>query len=207
MNTKQLASKILQHRGSSSLIIPGNLVAEIGNEGLKEALDRRWVEPDQETGYLRMSLQQSVIEQMREIAEGKCDTCKCDPCECCEKCCKHPCCCQEEGLGARQFMDTHTHRHQYETFVAPPAYGSGQPAQAPAARVEPTTNTNRSPEPMVGEDVIIADEGKSYQAKIASKNQDGTFKLSFGPQRPAKERMFRKEEIQRVKPGDVQLVK
>lgn len=207
MNPKQLASKILQHRSSSSLIVPGTLVAEIGNEGLKEALDRRWLEPDHETGFLRMSLQQTVIEQMREAAEGKCETCECDPCECCEKCCKHPCCCQEEGQGSRQYTDTHTHRHQFETFTAPPAYGSGQGARPPGPRVTPEVDTGRAPEPIVGEDVIIADEGKSYQAKIASKNQDGTFKLSFGPQRPAKERMFRKEEIQRVKPGDVQLVR
>lgn len=209
MTPKQLATKILQYRNSSSLIVPGILHAELGPDAMKEALARRWVEADLDTGYLRLSSQYTTLDQMRQLVEAKCDNCKCEPCECCENCGKHPCVCKkEESKGTRSFMDAHIIRSQQEAFVGTPAYGSGQPAQPPAPRVAPQVDANRSQEPMVGEDVIIADEGRSYPAKIASKNPDGTFKLSFGPNKPLRQdRMFRKEEIQRVKPGDVQLVK
>ena len=87
---------------------------------------------------------------------------------------------------------------------------SGQP-ERPAATIQPNpqpnVDANRNEDAMVGEDVIVASEGKSYQAKIKSRNTDGTYELSFGVNRPPENRRYRKEEIQRVQPGDVQLVK
>jgi len=213
MNAKQLATAILQYRNSSSLVIPGTMRADVGPEAMQDALDRRWVEPDHDSGYLKLSSQQSKIEEMRALAEGKCETCSCDPCKCCEKCCKHPCVCDKsESQDSRPFMTAHLARHQVEAFNAPAAYGSGQPQKPVGPVVQPaaqpaSAGPNRSEDPMVGEDVVIADEGRSYSAKVSEKNPDGTFKLSFGPNRPARERTFRKEEIQRVKPGDVQLTK
>jgi hypothetical protein len=207
MTDKQLASKILQYRTSSSLIVPGTLFVQIGSDAMKEALDRRWVEPDMDTGYLRLASSQSKIEEMQALAEGKCDNCKCDPCECCEKCGKHPCACpKSEDLSTRNLMTAHTNRHVLE-YTSPPGYASGQGERGAAVTpINPQPlSAPRAVDPVIGEDVIIADEGKSYQAKIASKNQDGTFKLSFGPNRPAKDRFYRKEEFQRADPGNVQV--
>ena len=211
MTDKQLASKILQYRGASSLIIPGTLFADIGPDAMKEALDRRWVEADLDTGYLKLSSNQGKIEEMQTLAEGKCDTCQCEPCECCEKCGKHPCTCEKcESLGARALATAHTARRLNE-YTTPPGYASGQGERGAGTSIQPQINTaaatSRAPEPLIGEDVIIADEGKSYQAKVAAQNNDGTFKLSFGPNRPVKDRFYRKEEFQRVQPGDVQVQK
>ena len=208
MNIKTLASSLLKHRGTTSLVVTSDLLNRVGAEGMQEALNRRWLEADTETGYLRLSLHQGMLEQMREAAEGACATCACDPCECCEQCHKHPCCCPAQESTSRAFAESHAQRHTCEAYGAPPAYGSGQPAQpAGTPTAQPAPAPGHAEEPTVGEDVIIADEGKSYQAKVSAKNTDGTYKLSFGPNRPARERMFRKEEIQRVQPGNVQLAK
>jgi hypothetical protein len=208
MTEQQLAAKILQYRRSSSLIVPGTLRADIGPDAMKEALDKRWLEADTDTGFLKLSDNMGTIQKLQALADSQCETCKCCPCECCEKCGKHPCACtKQENMAWRTLTTAHTTRHLHE-YTVPPGYGSGQGERGAGTTVQPQTSTaaiSRAPEPAIGEDVVIADEGKSYQGKIASKNNDGTFKLSFGPNRPVKDRFYRKEEFQRVQPGDVKV--
>jgi hypothetical protein len=142
---------------------------------------------------------------MQRLAEERCGCCDCEPCECCEKCGKRPCCCPKgEGLDPRAMLTQHTTRHVFE-YTVPPGYGSGQgeKPQGPMIQPDPQTTAGHNIDYMVGEDVVIADEGKSYQAKVKAKRQDGTLELSFGPNKPVKDRFYRKEEIQRIKPGNV----
>jgi hypothetical protein len=50
-------------------------------------------------------------------------------------------------------------------------------------------------DPDVGDEVVVADQGKTYQASVAGRNADGSFKLSFsGTAKPARD-SFRKEEM------------
>lgn len=54
----------------------------------------------------------------------------------------------------------------------------------------------------VGGEVLVADAGQTYQAKVASRNSDGTYTLSFGDKKPANVgRRYRREELNHVKPG------
>lgn len=91
-------------------------------------------------------------------------------------------------------------------FAAP---GSGQPdpqassqgvqPDPKAPRLTPKTNpTGSSSDYTVGEDVVIAQEGKTFQAKVSARNQDGTYSLTFGGLRPASNRNYRREEISRI---------
>lgn len=201
-----LAKKILEFRNAVGLLLPGNLVSQLGEDGLREALRRTWLEADTETGFLKISGRQAMIEEMLQESCGECQNCKKDPCECCERCGHHPCTCETVANESRNLVTEHTKRRLYE-YVNPPGPGSGQPERGTGQIVQPQIDKTRSEEPVIGEDVVIADEGKSYQAKVASRNPDGSYKLSFGPNRPARERTFRKEEIQRVQPGDVSVSK
>lgn len=212
MTAKQLATKVLQYRGSSSLIVPGTLYADIGPEAMQDALNRRWVEADTETGYLRLSMAQGTIEEMQRLAENKCEKCSCDPCECCEKCGKHPCECPKgESLDPRTLLTAHTQRTVFE-YTVPPAYGSGQPekGQGPVVQMDPSlqNDPNRNAPFAGGEEVLWTDENKNtYQAKVKTVNRDGTYELSFGPNKPSQQRFVRKEELTRFKkPGNVTTV-
>jgi len=82
------------------------------------------------------------------------------------------------------------------------APGSGQPprpavAKSPMDRPNLRATSDYAP----NEDVVVrvAEEGnKAYQAKVANQMGDGTYKLTFGPNKPAISRNFRREEIQRL---------
>lgn len=197
MTAKTLATKLLGFRSSSSLMVPGQLCAELGEEAMREALDRGWIEPNYDTGYLQLSGSAGRLQEMRELAEKCCEKCKKEPCEC------EPCPPQEES-ASRDFIVRHAHRHEStyglgSNAPASGAIGSGQPTRATQPPPRPPMSSNpQQQEYLVGEDVVVADEGKSYQAKVASKNPDGTYKLSFGPNRPVtQDRVYRREELQR----------
>lgn len=115
----------------------------------------------------------------------------------------------QQESSYRSFAMGHSRRSLSEAFgvglssgSSLPAPGSGQTRQ-PGAMPPPEQPNMGNPgqDYTVGEDVIIADEGKSYQAKVSSRNPDGTYKLTFGPNRPLnQERTFRREELQRIQP-------
>jgi hypothetical protein len=56
--------------------------------------------------------------------------------------------------------------------------------------------------PEIGDDVTIAEGGKSYTAKVAKVNPDGSFGLSFDPAQrpPATKESYQPAEFQVVKP-------
>jgi len=50
-------------------------------------------------------------------------------------------------------------------------------------------------DPDVGDEVVVADQGKTYQASVSGRNADGSFKLSFsGADKPTRD-SYRKEEM------------
>lgn len=201
MSPKQLATKLLGFRSSSSLLVPGQLCADLGEEAMREALSRGWIEPNHDTGFLQLSAMAGRLQEMVQLSEKACEKCGKGDCECGPK--------QEESQQSgvrRGYAMHHAHRHEStyglgsnaSTSGAP---GSGQPARAAVPPPRPPMAPNTQQDYMVGEDVMIADEGKSYQAKIASKNPDGTYRLSFGPNRPVtQDRAYRREEMQKIRP-------
>lgn len=174
-------------------MVPGAITAEIGSEAVQDALSRGWVRPDTDTGFLCLTDQQSQLIEMRELAGQPEPEAK-----------------KQETVesASRSFVMNHSVRNVTEAFgvgLASGTSGIGAPGSGQTRGVAPV-QTPTSPQAnkpgqdyIVGEDVMIADEGKSYQAKIQSKNPDGTYRLTFGPNRPTKQdRMFRREEMQRI---------
>lgn len=214
MNDKILAHKILQFRNSTSLMIPSRLAAEIGAAGLQDALARSWVRPDTDTGYLVLTDQTSLIQEMAALADAKCKNCEQDDCPGCDK--KHEVTTKEESAAHNPAVH-HATRRVTEMFgtggnsTGGGAPGSGQPPRAAGSPVPVTTPTAPTSSAaagttdyVIGDPVVIAEEGRVYHAKVGSRNQDGTYTLSFGPERPATTRAYKREEIQRTnaKPGE-----
>lgn len=196
MSPNKLAHKLLQFRSSTSLMMPGQLQAEIGSEGLQDALQRAWLVPDMETGFLSLTDQATQLHEMRELAETP---------DVEEKTAKAP---QNESRAAA--MNHSSRLVEYLPLglsgsdTSGGAPGSGQPERPPTSTMPPTPTapTNPSQDYAVGQDVIVASEGKAYQAKVQSKNGDGTYRLSFGPNKPTQaDRAYRKQEIQTVDKG------
>ena len=197
MSPNKLASELLKYSSTTSLMLPGLLTAAIGNEGVQEALNRNWVRPDTETGFLCLTDHQGHINDMRELAATE------------EVPVPAPGPAVESA--SHRYVMSHANR-LHEAFGLGPtdgssgAFGTGQPAAGNVTAPVNQTPTSASPakpgqDYMVGEDVMVADEGKSYQAKVKSANPDGTYSLSFGPNRPpTQDRMFRKEEMQKIQP-------
>jgi hypothetical protein len=54
-------------------------------------------------------------------------------------------------------------------------------------------------DPGVGDECVVAEGGKTYTASVASRNADGTYKLSFSGDKPTKD-SFTRSEIRVTKP-------
>lgn len=197
MSPNKLAAQLLAYSSTTSLLLPGALTSAIGGEGVQEALNRNWIRPDTDTGFLVLTDQQSLINDMRELATKAEEAPPPPP--------------PQPSSESRQYAMRHAHRLHEDFGIGPVggdsgAFGTGQPAKPASSanpNVLPTTPAPNKPgsDYMVGEDVMVADEGKSYQAKVQAANPDGTYKLSFGPNRPTQQnRMFRREELQKIQP-------
>jgi hypothetical protein len=84
-------------------------------------------------------------------------------------------------------------------FSGPPAFVDfNAPAPdtfAPYRRFESISPVVEAADPDVGDEVVVADQGKTYQASVAGRNADGSFKLSFsGAEKPGRD-TYRKEEM------------
>lgn len=203
MNQKLLATKILQFRNSVSLMMPGQLNSEVGPTGLQDALQLGWVIPDTDTGYLRLTDNAGVLHEMRSLSETKCKNCDKDDCPGCDAKEKEAAC----ESAAHDPVMKHVNRRLHETYglgttaTSGGAPGSGQPVRAASSPAvpAPAPANPATADYTVGDDVLIAEEGKTYQAKVGSRNPDGTYVLSFGPNKPANSsQAFKRERLQRV---------
>ena len=70
MNTQEIAQTILDRRNRMNpVIMSGEMIAALGAEGMQEALQRRWLLPDTDTGYLQVSNDLASVEELRTAAE------------------------------------------------------------------------------------------------------------------------------------------
>jgi hypothetical protein len=118
MNIKEIAHKLMALReGMSAFILSGQLREELGFDGYKEALNRRWIMADQEgSGMTQITNHLGAVAEMRQLAEEfvkeekdgeECTFCHKKGCDCtCEKCpeCKKAnCTC--EGVSESQIAE------------------------------------------------------------------------------------------------------
>ena len=70
-STREVAQAVLARRSSlSPIIMSGDLTAELGREGLQDALAHGWVIPDYESGFLKVSNQMATIQEMETVVNN-----------------------------------------------------------------------------------------------------------------------------------------
>ena len=182
MSTQKIA-KFMQERRSRCIpvVMTGEVIEAIGSEGMNEALNRRWLIANPETGYLQITTDMARVNEIAEAA-GREDV---------ET--------RVEESAAAPFAVAHATR-RIDEIAAPatgkpaPTMGGGSPTPPPVNAPTPTTRTADAG-PNVGDDVAVAQEGRTYTGKVASRSPEGRYTLSFGPERPAVQREYAANEL------------
>lgn len=184
-------------------------MAEIGSEGMEEALNRRWIRPDLDSGLLHVTNDLAVVEEIRRAA----DTVPVDPPR------------QDESNG-HGLAHAHALRNDHTEFVNGAVHFAGQkvdetlglgggaagPASAaaplapppppkPAIPASPTSSASPKPQG-IGDEVAVVENGQTYTGRIASM-RDGKFEVSFGDKQPARQRSYSAEEVRLISPAQV----
>jgi hypothetical protein len=194
--TKEIAQIVLERRARMNpTVMQGEMQTVLGEEGLSEALNRRWLIADYESGYLQVSNSEGAINEMREIAALP------DPAT------------EPDRLGeSRTVSVMHAARNAPTLMeanvlseIAAPATGGRSPGFVSAA--PPATPTSAAPAGNpndanygIGDDVAVVENGRTFQGKVQMSN-GGKFKVSFGGgERPA-DRDYAPAELRRVNPA------
>ena len=218
MNTQEIAQLLLYKRNSMNpLIQQGQLAGELGSDGLQEALRRRWLIPDMDSGFLQINNQLAVVEDIRRNAE-LCEVCGSKECKCgsnngiCRVCGSKGCTCvNQQESAAHSFVMEHAHvkssvvQGVVQELLAPatghdnsaPMTTPAQPPPAPPPPRVPTAPRSTSPE--VGDSVMVTQEGKTYTGVVGAL-KDGRYTVSFGGmEKPANEETYGPEQLRLVK--------
>lgn len=195
MNTQQLARTILNRRNAMSPIITsGEMLASVGADHMQEALQRRWLVPNGETGYLQVSTDMNRVQEMRDLSE-KCDKCKCAECAC------------QEALPtneSRNAVMAHAGVKPalYELLSPGTGHDSGSPLTGNSGGLPPTqpaqAPTSSTPlanaKPAIGDEVMVAEDGKTFTGRVSSLS-GGRYRLSFGAEKPKNTRDYTENEV------------
>ena len=201
MNTTVVARKINERRHRPNPVITtGEIISTIGSEGMQEAVQRMWLVPDMDTGFLMVNQNAG---KLAEIAEA-CNCPECHQPDCACACLKfnlnnaQPAClpkAMREGWGA--------------PGVGGGSNGSGMQGQTPLmphAPPPPTSPTTTPPrKPQIGDQVAAKEiqNGKErlYPGKVANIAQDGRARLDFGNgERPPMDTEYGPEQLSFVQP-------
>ncbi len=166
---KEIAKIILERRARMNpTVMQGEMLTVLGEEELCEALAKRWLIPDYDSGYLTVTNQDSAVMEMQEAAAlpdaaPAPDTLK----------------------ESRSVSMGHASRTIISEIAAP---GTGGPSPGFSAPPPPATPTSSAPpnpnSASIGDDVTIVDNNKSYQAKVQKQQPNGKYRLSFGNEKP-----------------------
>jgi len=196
--TPEIAKAILERRNRMThIILPGEITAEIGPDGVSEALQRRWLVPDTDDGYLCASNDLAVLEEMRKVADAKPEQYQSQPIPVAE---------------SHDLLKLHSRRSHALNEVAAPGTGqpspgltaTAQPASQPAAPpVAPAAPPAPKPPgqadmPIVGSQVTVARQGIRANGVIEKLMPDGRYQIGFAAnaaQRPQGDNVYSKEEI------------
>lgn len=192
MNITRIARTINERRHRPNPVITtGELISSIGSDGMQEALNRNWLIPDNDTGFLMVNYNAG---KLAEIAEA----CKCKSCGKCDGDCD--CGCQDDKPKSKT-MPKGLRESIYEAWGGPgvgTAQQSGGTPMVPRPQSNsPTTPQDKNP-PRVGDEVMVADDGKTYSGKVSTVGQDGRYRISFGANKPKMDRDYGPNQMQKV---------
>lgn len=177
--TQEIAQVLLDRRNRMNpIIMSGEMLAALESEGMQEALQRRWLRPDADTGHLQVSTDMAVVEEMRAVAAT-------------------PAPAPEASVresASHGFAMAHAQR-SIDELLAP---GTGHDNSAPFKPNPPPTPASTAPQtsaPGIGDQVMVAQEGKTYQGTVGSIGQDGKYKVTFGNEKPPMARDYAANEL------------
>lgn len=158
----------------------GELLNMIGSEGMQEALERRWLVPDQDTGFLMLNFNGGKLVELESA-------CLC-------ACGKTDCSC-EQAIESKA-SSTMPMREAFAGFgvsrPSAPTGGSTQPA--PMMRVPDPTPTQQTPtapkQYRVGDPAMVEQDSVTYQGEISGFEPDGRVRLRWRGQRPPNDRSY-----------------
>lgn len=194
--TKEIAQIVLERRARMNpTVMQGEMQTVLGDDGLSEAINRRWLIADYESGYLQVSNHDTAVNEMRELAAMP------DP---------EP---EPDRLGeSRSVSVMHAARNAPSLMEANvlseiAAPGTGRPSPGFSSAPAPATPTSAAPPANpnnanygIGDDVAVVENGRTFQGKVQTSN-GGKFKISFGGgERPA-DRDYAPTELRRVNPA------
>jgi hypothetical protein len=168
MNEAEIAHKILNRRNTlSTVVLAGEMQETLGADGYALALERRWIEPNYESGELSIATLDRTLSEMRTLAS------------------------QVKVEPVAETAPTNLYR----------LFANNLPKvvvqQRDGSLVEADANVTQ-----IGDEVIVAEDGKSYKAVVKGRNPDGTFTLSFGTDKPrnsdAEKRPYKQDELRKT---------
>lgn len=185
-----IARQLLDRRNAMNpVVMPGEIIAQIGSAGMQEALQRRWLVPVAETGFLQVSQDMTRVLEMREEAAKEEPVAPTPtvavPAWKCESAC--------HGYAVGHSA------HPLNELLAP---GTGhdsapmRPASTPANPITPTASADHS-KPTIGDTVTVAENGKSFTGTV-SRAENGKYQVSFGQEKPAQQREYGDAEVKLI---------
>lgn len=192
MTKPEIAKAILERRNRmSQVIMPGDMNSSLGPDGLREALALRWLVPDLDEGFLCVTSDPHLIEDMRKLADMKPEQWK------------------PEAIPVAESHDAallHSRRTRSLNEIAAPMTGGSSPGlstvaqpQAPQAPQPPQGQPGQPPFG-IGSNVMVARQGVKSQGVIEKLNPDGRFQVGFpqGQAKPTGDNIYSKEELSLV---------
>lgn len=171
---------------ASPVMTTGELLNLIGSDAMQEALNQRWLVPDLDTGFLTLNLHGA---KMREL---EC-ACVCSSCGGTQ--------CDHAPETEKKLSYAMPMRETFAAFgvTRPGGATSSAPPVMPRPPAPPTGTVNPEQDrPKIGDDVMVAEENKTFTGKVASIAQDGRMRISFGSEKPRMDRDYGFGEVRVV---------
>lgn len=195
MEKQEIAKVLLDRRSLNPVVMQGELSAKLGSDGMAEALRLRWVQPDYDTGHLQITNHQSTVNELRKLAQESADS---GPG-------------RIPATGSHDAAVSHSNRRLNE--IAAPA--TGKPAPSMTAEQPPAQATSTPPappvpgapkdgQPSIGDNVMVAEDGKTYQGKVQSLKPNGSYVVSFGNEKPVRPRDYKQDEVRLMQKAAVE---
>lgn len=193
----EIAQIVMDRRARMNpTVFQGDLLPEIGPEGMSEAISRRWLVPDADSGFLQVTNEDAKVREMQDaIAEEATKTEKGDN--------EKGCSCTEAHEISRKHADRDRSVSEATLGLGPSRpsgpLGSGTSNGTPVPRPSTASSSplaDRAKAKGIGDDVTVVEDGKVYQGKVQAKTKEGKYKVSFGGgSKPPQERDYEETEL------------
>lgn len=211
MTLQAIALHLIPLRGRA--LNQASLREALGYDNLREALRRRWLQAD-EQGFLTVATMGNPSAELESLSAQGIEALRATLPPTVSKWAnyfsgktlldgKAALAFQIPDANSRQRFIQETGAKALEDGTCALPEGQEAAAQAPVAwrAFMPAQEAQVDPAPGIGDEVVVAEGGKTYTAAVQAKNPDGTYKLSFGPTgRPGRD-AFKPTELRVTKRG------